>query len=163
MEIDEMVAGPELDRLVAEEVMGWHLALGDWNSELLRRSQVWLNESGAYMREAENSGIGGRPFKPSTDISAAWEVVERFRQHGGQPLVYWDADKQRWLAGMGDDFLSDTWSAWTAPLAICRAALKARRAAKKLEAETPSNEELHKPADKYLPTQDSCDEEWEGD
>lgn len=70
------------------------------------------------------------PFAPvphySTDIAAAWEVVERLRaDHGDYSvIVCWAHETQQWVCS---DFDSMTWegAGETAPLAICRAALKA--------------------------------------
>jgi hypothetical protein len=105
MQTDELVAGRELDALVAEKVMGWDRRL--WAGRF-----YW---SGPYSDRER--------FSPSMDIAAAWEVVERVWQEewvlrrflgswqilDGDPL-----DNHRVLA-----------SAETAPLAICRAALQA--------------------------------------
>jgi len=107
--IDELNAGPELDSLVDEKIFGRE-----------------------YIR-----GYGALPY--STDIGAAWEVVEKMA------VQDWDAEislcsrlpsdnHERWYCGFqqGDDnapwrsdfkFVQD-W-ALTASLAICRAALKA--------------------------------------
>ena len=79
----------------------------------------------------------------STDIAAAWEVVEKLKQVPkkdayGQPILYnWIAVEQHikgWIAGLkyfenfeGDYFMTDNYVvADTAPLAICLAALKAK-------------------------------------
>ena len=108
-EILRMEAGPELDRLVAEQIMGW------------REGQDTLKLQGGM-------GILGEKALPrySTDIAAAWEVVEALRE---KEFVI---D----ILGLLEDFIVKIWneneseglsiakaSAEQAPLAICRAAL----------------------------------------
>ena len=62
----DMKPGPELDALVAERVMGWEARQGVLGCEVPPRG-VPL-------------GMGGWPtWSPSTDIAAAWEVVEKLR------------------------------------------------------------------------------------
>lgn len=60
----------------------------------------------------------------STDIAAAWQVVERMK-----PLGIWLVDLQDYykaaFLNSDDDVVGGEVSAETAPLAICRAALKA--------------------------------------
>ena len=111
-----MNPGRELDALVAGKVMGWkRLDLGPINGIRWKK--------GNRMIESEH------PFSYSTDISAAWEVVEKFeclylfRCVSGPfegkyecKLVFEegpDNDKRRFYA-----------VAETAPLAICRAGLR---------------------------------------
>lgn len=64
MKIQDMPAGPEMDRLVAEKVMGWEPA--------------FLNEDGTPQWDM---GVIGRyltsRFYPSKNIAHAWHVVER--------------------------------------------------------------------------------------
>ena len=56
----------------------------------------------------------------STEIAAAWEVVEKMREKYGFLLT----DETPWIAELIDcDFLRITGEAETAPLAICRASL----------------------------------------
>ena len=100
--IDEMPAGRELDALVAEKVMGW--------DHYPSKHEIVP----AY----------------STDIAAAWEVVEKMRSDDWWAQIaqdntdIWDAklwrgEPDRWFPTM------ETYgNAPTAPLAICRATLK---------------------------------------
>ena len=63
-EIDVKIGpGHEFDIIVAEKVMGWT----DW--------RIWPPDQPAVKPPGENS----RPFSPSTEISAAMEVVARMR------------------------------------------------------------------------------------
>jgi len=57
-------AGRELDALVAEKVMGWTV------------DGIWRMYTGEVVRHAAGKNMKTR-FNPSTDISAAWEVVEK--------------------------------------------------------------------------------------
>jgi hypothetical protein len=60
----------------------------------------------------------------STDLSAAWQLVERIREPG-HAFHLSRFDPCIWLATFRDDGYAA--QAETAPLAICRAALKAVR------------------------------------
>ncbi len=137
----------ELDREVAEKVMGWkpvHLITGD--------DHYWLCRPEAYedMRVpiVMKDGKQGKCYlnserlpnlayalavpKFSTDISAAWQVVEKM----GISVI---ASEDGWYAGVTKDVIHTCDNAGheakevqahfvladTAPLAICRAALSA--------------------------------------
>jgi ABA sandwich protein len=147
-------AGRELDALVAEHVMGWvplgigprgitaggegPLApgwVGFWDGNWTR----WT----AMPEPTEEDEERAVPWSPSTDIAAAWEVVEKcatlFPAHEQQAgvdrmmtrypttvidrgtVVYADA-VYYWRATLRQGTSAD---AKTAPLAICLAALKA--------------------------------------
>lgn len=121
-----MVAGRELDALVAEKVMGWiwfpkddegprYLASPDPNS-----MYVWY----------PGSGVGTHPLY-STSIAAAWEVWDKLIADGWYPDVItshvsdgldYRCELHRGGDGDGDYVISH---ADTAPLAICLAALAA--------------------------------------
>lgn len=99
----EMKPGRELDALIAEKVMGMNVQHG----------RVWSQE-GKCLRETDLPSY-------STDIAAAWEVVEKLKL-GLLP----DGDK--WIAGQADRAGLETSNlCWgdTAPHAICLAALNA--------------------------------------
>jgi hypothetical protein len=92
-----MPAGRELDALVAEKVMGYK-----------------------YTSDFD------RLFKPSTDISAAWEVVEKFNTYRMQKLR--DNDHRLVDGKVHQCFLGKNGNCaygHTAPEAICKAALLA--------------------------------------
>ncbi len=109
-----VAAGRELDALVAEKVMGWHHTGSDdrYPVDDKGRSQLYVPDY-------------------STDIGAAWAVVERMRELDWRMLLEnWVSSSDAYAAffhpqdryrygnhiGVTDD---------TAPLAICRAALRA--------------------------------------
>lgn len=102
-EIRTAPAGPRMDKLVAELVMG----------------QVW--QGGHPIPNYDGRWSWPAPY--STDIAAAWEVVERLAKthrvlvSGGIKLP-WQCDV------MPHPFATPTFAeAETAPLAICRVAL----------------------------------------
>lgn len=104
-----MEPGRELDSLVAEKVMG---------SEL-----HWDGEEGQSYRIVEEKAFEEflKPFNPSTDIAAAWEVAEKFHS--------WELHKllpgiRTYKAVMNADPRSVSYSD-SAPEAICKAALLA--------------------------------------
>jgi hypothetical protein len=115
-QIDAMPAGREMDALVAEKVMGFvvmrhrdvdgqHI---EHNPDELMRGPDGEAPRYAYMVPVDHY---------STDIAAAWEVVEKLVSEQGLHLWWHNV----WLV---DFALSGAQRAETAPLAICRAALK---------------------------------------
>jgi hypothetical protein len=117
MDVDKMEAGRELDLLIAVKVMGGRLD-GDSYTD---GSRCW-------------------PVPPySTDLAAAWKVWEKF-QHQSKRLHYvfpdnaeeghyevlWSHGPQSSRSGMSLNRKGEVWAEGeTAPLAICRAALRA--------------------------------------
>lgn len=100
----DMPAGPEMDRLVAEKVMGW-ISAG---------SPYWYKDGYNVQSVYE--------WQPSARIDNAWQVVEKMEERGSPLRMMFKSihDKGYW-ARFGDgpqNFYGDT-----APLAICRAAL----------------------------------------
>ena len=124
-EILNMPAGREMDLLVIEEVLKWKF----------RYSTLFFNEGALdhFVDDKGDSRILG--FSPSTDISAAWDVVEKMREidHYICPQIYWDdqdgLEPGCWVAEFNryakkiNDYRHFEAVANTAPLAICRAAL----------------------------------------
>lgn len=125
-----MPAGREMDVLIAEKVMGWrrHNAHGDW----------WETSDGRCF-VVKNSGFSAQydpmPELPafSTDVADAWNVIEEMKSTWGKFMLSYGP----YLVGV-ENKLKDGWQLapeWgnsvcgygeTAPLAICRAAIKAR-------------------------------------
>jgi len=119
MKIEDMKAGRELDALVAEKVMGWKKVkwLGDYD---------WRDKDGEQPYTV-------RAWNPSTDIAAAWQVVEKIQERQGRDRFiiylssYWGTNS--WVYKC--EFIMETVNksvdgfADTAPLAICLAALRA--------------------------------------
>lgn len=109
-------AGPELDANVAERVFGW------------TGCQV---QHGRFAGYPPNSGqfTFGRPY--STDIAAAWLVVERMRDRGYWVRIEDYTDGWRVTFSVPskdepDDWLNDVMlsEAGTMPAAVCDAALE---------------------------------------
>lgn len=119
-----MKAGRELDALIAEKVMGLQTCsdpIGRCAAAKLTPCQCW--------GVPDRNGIvsGGERASYSTDIAAAWEVMEKLREQWAVELHGRD---QAWavLIEDGDEVSAHfiaTEEADTAPLAICLAALKA--------------------------------------
>ncbi len=112
-----------LDRLVAEKVMGWTLAD--------RWACGWGKGPSVYITNLEKSPTW-QDFTPSTDIAAAWEVVEHLRKQkhedGGRKYLVSMIDHTDSVEIVVEDFREgDSWLAVneSAPMAICLAALRA--------------------------------------
>jgi hypothetical protein len=109
-----MKPGRELDALVAEKVMGW-----------MRQHDIW------YGPKLKMAQAFDRPPNYSTDIAAAWEIVEKFSKLGWDVTVFSGGEMRD-----GDEIYAEfdprycdgkfaLKSAYTAPHAICLAALNA--------------------------------------
>lgn len=124
-------AGPELDREVAERVMGGTCVDSErwecWDDKPERRKVCRLPDGGIL------SSVYG-DWSPSTNIADAWEVVEVLFRRGMVRISNGDGDSCDVdffpFNGVAPD--SPLWtgnpahvSAATAPLAICLAALAA--------------------------------------
>lgn len=133
--IERLEAGPELDRLVAEMVMGW------------REGTDYIVGEARLLREVTET-VGALQHRktvvwsPSTDIAAAWEVVEWLLSRGffldifsprAKDAPEWVDHPDKWSVfvctweredGIVYFFQSHILSkADTLSLAICRAAL----------------------------------------
>lgn len=121
-------AGPELDRLVAEKVMGWSL---NPNPDKFRGSSI--NKYGQPILEVINVGssydaLDEIVFEPSARIDHAWEVVAKMAPLVGDfqagdgffHLIYADSaehsqgkgcDPKRTIEDENDDVDRERWSA----------------------------------------------------
>lgn len=117
--MSELPAGRELDALIASKVMGWlHVGRG-----------ITSFADATLLPFDHGRRDGSTPFEPvppySTDIRAAWAVVERVRHLSQESSTRLEHEGELWHATFSTlDFLAQA-SGETAPLAICRAALKA--------------------------------------
>ena len=115
MKTAELVAGRELDAMIAERVMGWEPYSGGY----------YYGKDGHLLACMAPNDSGAPHFSPSTDIAAAWLLVER-AIHSGLSFSIW-ADGH-----IDGGNLHANWGGYkneavasTAPLAICGAALAA--------------------------------------
>lgn len=128
--IYDMPAGKEMDTLVAEKVM--KLCVHDW--------KLTPNDDDGVCRICQKCHLEFWGLRPpiygchygsySTDIAAAWEVVEKIAHNASNELArkqgfsYWQLNAypdKGWACRIG----SISINADTAPLAICRVALLA--------------------------------------
>lgn len=121
MNYDDMQAGPEMDRLIAEKVMGWK-----WHETRSTMSPShWVDRK-------RNARFIGQRFEPSIQMAHAWEVVDHMTQTTKETWEFhvtttlhvaifeFDGGRDRpWKPGQ---YIGQ---ALTMPLAICRAALMA--------------------------------------
>lgn len=113
----------EIDELIAEKVMGWKLetiATSTYGS----KADVWKNETGKIM-------VYDREWKPTSDISSAWRVVEKIQEKGYFEMTGWPGDYHVNFADKDGHGFSG--QASTAPLAICLAAITALKFQQKSE------------------------------
>ena len=102
-----MKAGPELDALVAEKVMGWDLSFEF--STHGKKETGWLDPVAHFIHRKGQ-------WSPSEDIAAAWQVVEKALPG----FVLTEASNQHWMACTAHvNALGET-----PAHAICLAALK---------------------------------------
>ncbi len=129
IDIDNMPAGGEIDRLVAEKLMGWIYwdFKGDWNGPA---GKTFFAVSDHFLTVYDSKNTSIRYFTPSVCINDAWVVVERLRELSKISLPYAPVGLE-----IGDgNYVCILWNitdkvisahADTMPLAVCRAALKA--------------------------------------
>jgi len=127
--IDEAPAGPAMDAAVAE-ALGWLPYESDgvwyWKDMSDDDFPYWNHHANGYGFVEDL-----KPWSPSTDIAAAWELADKisFRQDstlGCFSVHCYGWIGECWEAGWVDQPVGDVVArAHTAPLAICRAFLKA--------------------------------------
>lgn len=140
-EIMAMEPGAEMDALVATLVMGWQRFVPGTRDPAFDWAQ-WNTATGASGWFVDSDpdyyacGEECHVWRPSTDITAAWMVVEAVRERPDAdgyarwyvkihdtaiPETPWTATFRKRLGG-GPPFMAEA-SEKDAPLAICRAAL----------------------------------------
>src|SRR3990167_1498198 len=113
-----MEPGREMDALIAEKVMGWEKAVNSWGNG----ADIGWNLPSLLPHDPERRTWSRDPLPYSTDISAAWQVVEKTRV-GVRPYgAGWIAESEDAGRMYGNSYQA---IADTAPYAICLAALKA--------------------------------------
>lgn len=124
--IDKAPAGPEMDAVVAKE-LDWregfvHTVTGD--------PLLVPPESAKRGFEVDRAG-NAIMLSWSTDIAAAWELVEQLVQSNPLQDIHLEhLEHTGWGVSSCYDEAEGGWNGWvyaeTAPLAICRALLKAK-------------------------------------
>lgn len=118
MNIDEMQAGRKLDALIAKKVLGWR-------QEYTRRidggvDPIWKEPE--YLVPLWGDEAQKIPLF-STDIKAAWQVVEWLLEYGFPFELTWVGIRHGWCCWFGSRAVASA-SVRQPALAICRAALK---------------------------------------
>ena len=129
--IDEHEAGRETDVCVAVAVMGWEFVPKETVADLLtlHRSSSHEGKTTEDLVKVPNGETyfpAARVPKHSSDIAAAWEVVAKLYGRNGGYFMLERFDSELggdWRSVLGIEDVDGI--APTAPLAICRAALKA--------------------------------------
>jgi len=140
MNINEMPAGYEMDAMIAEMegYKAYEEKRGEWNLAVIQkpgerepwksgRMEYWESASKRYTKitcvEASRIGFYGVGFpRYSTNIADAWPLVEKLRMW---LFPTCDVDKTyEWTVVIDGESWEDRICAETAPLAICRCALK---------------------------------------
>ena len=133
-----MKPGRELDALVAES-LGWRGPfgvreeyMGSVGSPKIEVRYGWAPEFPEAPMDAPDQRWIEQTLPPySTDIAAAWGLVERLIADGyDHPLIRYDTlradDATKWTVAVSDDREGWRGDAHTAPHAICLAFLKAK-------------------------------------
>ncbi len=108
-----MKAGSELDNFIAEKVMRWHITTGEYSGK-----EYWNDEN-------DYSPYSVNDFRPSTNISVAWQVVEKIKIEHGYAVEILETKVRSYCTIKDFTYDISSADAETAPLAICLAALKA--------------------------------------
>lgn len=126
-----MKAGPKLDALIAEKVMGWRLVkVEEWEPADPNTCRWHLDDGWAW--DGRDGSDYAWKWKPSTDISLAWQVVEKLAEKADRYVAVrhdrW-YDKHPYLVEIHDPLMRNSFPkivqyGETAPLAICLAALR---------------------------------------
>lgn len=126
MNIDKMEAGRGIDVLVAYKIMGWteiSTAIGKaWGIPPKQEASVMYDVVMGFGKKAPIP-------KYSTEIAAAWDITTQiegafFLEHPFTVGQFWHARFENRGDGTWQDEVAVRAAGFTAPLAICRAALK---------------------------------------
>lgn len=136
----EMPAGPELDAEISRLVFNRPLRLAD-RVKINDRwvdTPTWIDDWYTPEEMGAGTSAGMKPPRYSTDMAAAWGVVEKMRGRDlCMDLMCYPHGGSGWWCSFDSPLSSfRRWQARsceTAPLAICRAALQALEPAEPLE------------------------------
>lgn len=135
-----LLEGEEIDKLVAEKVMGWHIGTYiDYRGKSSGpENNDWLDERGRYMHRVSGAENGFYEdyedfhliyWHPSESILWAWDVIKKIQDKFSFTLSRDDPptdDAHKWYCEL---YAKEApWADYevyapTAPLAICRVAL----------------------------------------
>lgn len=110
MSAETMPAGRELDKLIAERVMGLTVSGQGTDAD-----PYWIDDH----QDENGCWLGDY----STEIGWAWEVLERMRSHIGVNDDLWGAFVEQ--MNIAHDYTISDLLAHASPVSICRAALAA--------------------------------------
>ncbi|MNW43611.1 hypothetical protein D3C74_208160 [compost metagenome] len=115
-EILAMEPGEAMDTLILDEVLKWE------------KRQMWWGETRWVVDRKTNDGkdihVDLELFSPSTDISAAWEVVEKLQESHLYIDIRTCADfYEVWITIHREGNQTETFASPKLPEAICKAAL----------------------------------------
>lgn len=125
MDYSTMEAGREMDKLIAENVMGLHISTDEHGRQSWRDSDDrYQHAVGRYDGYEDDEDFHTINWHPSESILWAWEVVEKLHLIIGESV---GSDGSHWYCTnrWDEDDATVEVCADTAPLAICRAALMA--------------------------------------
>lgn len=120
-EMMQLRSGPEIDVLVAEQIMGWQIETDD---PKLRKLQGYFSrdEHRRWWRAPEG-GWHCEPPSYSSDIAAAWQIVENMNSRG--QFLFLSQSSEEYKAAFDEPhtisphYISEK----SVALAICKAAL----------------------------------------
>jgi hypothetical protein len=120
-EISQLSAGREIDVLVAEQIMGWQIETDE--PKLKRLQQYFSRDEHPRWWRAPEGGWYSDPLSYSSDIAAAWQIVESMNSRG-QFLFLSQSNEEYDVAfdeprTISPDYISEK----SVALAICQAAL----------------------------------------
>jgi hypothetical protein len=114
-----MTPGRELDAVIAEKVMGWTRLSHPYGEQTHKTL-----DGRTILADFLSAPDGMKLPHYSTDISAAWEVVEKLRELGWYLAIHSDPKRGYFATIPRADGIQI--ESETAPHAICLAALKAK-------------------------------------
>jgi hypothetical protein len=122
-EILQLNSGREIDILVAEQVMGWQVELDPYRVHRLDH-YFSTKKNNKWWRKPEG-GWYDSPPSYSSDITAAWEVVERMNSRGQAIFMLKTFDLNQVAFDQPSKANPDYITEKTVAGAICKAALVA--------------------------------------
>lgn len=134
--IDNLPAGREMDMLIAEHIWGWGWwTCPDAHFDKLNapNAGAWAPKLGWTRVEYPSKSVNSSCDHYSTDISAAWTIIEKLENHPNEILSQitrkgWNHENLLWHVWFRECHgVQHDWCAAdkSLPLAVCRAALLA--------------------------------------